>query len=124
LIQSERSDCCICLCCKIKRQLEKVLGLKVKTVPVGILGTAENATLGLIVTGPSVKRYENLQNGWKPNYALLPGTTEIKLTVEDGNQKLTFKLIVIKWPRWTDAVVGLTMQTTYSGNTVENLELE
>jgi HAE1 family hydrophobic/amphiphilic exporter-1 len=28
---------------------------KVKTVPVGILGTAEDATLGLIVTGPDVE---------------------------------------------------------------------
>jgi HAE1 family hydrophobic/amphiphilic exporter-1 len=31
------------------------VGAKVKTVPVGILGTAEDATLGLIVTGPDVE---------------------------------------------------------------------
>jgi HAE1 family hydrophobic/amphiphilic exporter-1 len=31
------------------------VGAKVKTVPVGILGTAEDATLGLIVTGPDVR---------------------------------------------------------------------
>jgi HAE1 family hydrophobic/amphiphilic exporter-1 len=29
--------------------------VKVKTVPVGILGTAEDAKLGLIVTGPNVE---------------------------------------------------------------------
>jgi HAE1 family hydrophobic/amphiphilic exporter-1 len=41
-----------------QNETRKVLvGAKNKTVPVGILGTAENATLGLIA-GPSVERNE------------------------------------------------------------------
>jgi hypothetical protein len=52
----------------------------------------------------------------------IPGTTEIKLTVEDGIQKSTFK--------WTDkmSALGLTLQTVGAnansvGTLTENLEL-
>jgi HAE1 family hydrophobic/amphiphilic exporter-1 len=45
LIKTERTDDANVYAAKIKRKLEKVLvGAKVKTVPVGILGTAEDAT--------------------------------------------------------------------------------
>jgi HAE1 family hydrophobic/amphiphilic exporter-1 len=60
--QSERTDASVCAA-KIKRKLEKVLvGAKVKTVPVGILGTPDNAKIRLIVTGPDTEAAMALPN--------------------------------------------------------------
>jgi HAE1 family hydrophobic/amphiphilic exporter-1 len=56
----------------------------VKTVPVGILGTAEDATLGLIVTGPDVESAMKFAIAEK--LRTIPGATEIELS-EDGNLK-------------------------------------
>jgi HAE1 family hydrophobic/amphiphilic exporter-1 len=54
-------------------------------VPVGILGTAEDAKLGLIVTGPNV---ESAMKFAKLAEAELRKSRyyRIKLTVEDGNR--------------------------------------
>lgn len=118
--QSERSDAASVYAAKIKRQLEKVLiGAKVKTVPVGILGTAENATLGLIVTGPSVESAMKFAKMAEAELRTIPGTTEIKLTVEDGNPEINVQVDRDKMAALglTLQTVGLTMQTAYSGNT-------
>ncbi|MDG1870964.1 MAG: efflux RND transporter permease subunit, partial [Flavobacterium sp.] len=118
--QSERSDAASVYAAKIKRELEKVLiGAKVKTVPVGILGTAENATLGLIVTGPSVESAMKFAKMAEAELRTIPGTTEIKLTVEDGNPEINVQVDRDKMAALglTLQTVGLTMQTAYSGNT-------
>ncbi len=91
--QKERTDAASVYAAKIKRKLEKVLvGAKVKTVPVGILGTAENATLGLIVTGPSVESAMKFAKLAEAELRTIPGTTEIKLTVEDGNPEINVQV--------------------------------
>ncbi|SEA13469.1 hydrophobic/amphiphilic exporter-1, HAE1 family [Flavobacterium gillisiae] len=118
--QSERSDGASVYAAKIKRKLEKVLvGAKVKTVPVGILGTAENATLGLIVTGPSVESAMKFAKLAEAELRTIPGTTEIKLTVEDGNPEINVQVDRDKMSALglTLQTVGKTMQTAYSGNT-------
>jgi HAE1 family hydrophobic/amphiphilic exporter-1 len=118
--QSERSDGASVYAAKIKRKLESVLiGAKVKTVPVGILGTAENATLGLIVTGPSVESAMKFAKLAEAELLTIPGTTEVKLTVEDGNPEINVqvnrdKMVALGLSLQT---VGMTMQTAYSGNT-------
>ena len=118
--QKERTDGASVYAAKIKRKLEKVLvGAKVKTVPVGILGTAENATLGLIVTGPSVESAMKFAKLAEAQLRTIPGTTEIKLTVEDGNPEINVQVDRDKMSALglTLQTVGMTMQTAYSGNT-------
>ncbi|WP_367773075.1 efflux RND transporter permease subunit [Flavobacterium sp. WC2421] len=118
--QKERTDGASVYAAKIKRKLEKVLvGAKVKTVPVGILGTAENATLGLIVTGPSVESAMKFAKLAEAELRTIPGTTEIKLTVEDGNPEINVQVDRDKMSALglTLQTVGMTMQTAYSGNT-------
>jgi hydrophobe/amphiphile efflux-1 (HAE1) family protein len=118
--QKDRTDDASVYAAKIKRKLEKVLvGSKVKTVPVGILGTAENATLGLIVTGPSVESAMKFAKLAEAELRKIPGTTEIKLTVEDGNPEINVQVDRDKMAALglTLQTVGLTMQTAYSGNT-------
>jgi hydrophobe/amphiphile efflux-1 (HAE1) family protein len=118
--QSERSDDASVYAAKIKRKLQKVLiGAKVKTVPVGILGTAEDATLQLIVTGPSVEEAMKFAKLAEAQLRTIAGTTEIKLTVEDGNPEINVQVDRDKMAALglTLQTVGLTMQTAYSGNT-------
>jgi hydrophobe/amphiphile efflux-1 (HAE1) family protein len=118
--QKDRKDDANVYAAKIKRKLEKVLvGAKVKTVPVGILGTAEDATLGLIVTGPSTEAAMAFAKLAEAELRTIPGTTEIKLTVEDGNPEINVKVDRDKMAALglTLQTVGSTMQTAFSGNT-------
>ncbi|WP_432222712.1 efflux RND transporter permease subunit [Flavobacterium sp. TMP13] len=118
--QSERTDDASVYAAKIKRELEKELvGAKVKTVPVGILGTAEDATLGLIVTGPSTAEAMKFAKLAEAELRSIPGTTEIKLTVEDGNPEVNVQVDRDKMAALGLSLqtVGMTMQTAYSGNT-------
>jgi len=118
--QADRTDDASVYAAKIKRKLEKVLvGAKVKTVPVGILGTAENAKLGLVVTGPNVESAMAFAKLAEAELRTIPGTTEIKLTVEDGNPEINVQVDRDKMAALglTLQTVGMTMQTAYSGNT-------
>jgi hydrophobe/amphiphile efflux-1 (HAE1) family protein len=105
---------------KTKRKLEKLLvGAKVKTVPVGILGTAEDATLGLIVTGPDVESAMKFAIAAEKELRTIPGATEIELSVEDGNPEVSVKVDRDKMAALGLSLqtVGMTMQTAFSGNT-------
>ena len=105
---------------KTKRKLEKLLvGAKVKTVPVGILGTAEDATLGLIVTGPDVASAMKFAIAAEKELRTIPGATEIELSVEDGNPEVSVKVDRDKMAALGLSLqtVGMTMQTAFSGNT-------
>ncbi|GGA66005.1 multidrug ABC transporter [Flavobacterium palustre] len=118
--QKDRTDEASVYAAKMKRQLEKVLvGAKVKTVPVGIMGTAEDATLGLIVTGPNVESAMKFAKLAEAELRTIPGTTEIKLTVEDGNPEINVQVDRDKMAALGLSLqtVGMTMQTAYSGNT-------
>ncbi|MFV5697246.1 efflux RND transporter permease subunit [Flavobacterium sp. ZT3R17] len=118
--KKDRSDEASVYSAKIKRKLEKVLvGAKVKTAPVGILGTAEDATLGLIVTGSSLESAMAFAKQAEAELYKIPGATEIKLSVEDGNPEINVKVDRDKMAALGLSLqtVGMTMQTAYSGNT-------
>ena len=105
---------------KTKRKLEKILvGAKVKTVPVGILGTAEDATIGLIVTGADVESAMKFAKAAEKELRTIPGATEIELSVEDGNPEVNVKVDRDKMAALGLSLqtVGMTMQTAFSGNT-------
>lgn len=118
--QKDRSDEASVYAAKIKRKLEKVLvGAKVKTVPVGLLGTAEDATLGLIVTGSSLESAMAFAKKAEAELYKIPGATEIRLSVEDGNPEINIQVDRDKMAALGLSLqtVGMTMQTAYSGNT-------
>lgn len=118
--KKDRTDEASVYSAKIKRKLEKVLvGAKVKTAPVGILGTAEDATLGLIVTGSSLESAMAFAKQAEAELYKIPGATEIKLSVEEGNPEVNVKVDRDKMAALGLSLqtVGLTMQTAYSGNT-------
>jgi HAE1 family hydrophobic/amphiphilic exporter-1 len=108
---------CKCLRCKTKRKLEKIVGAKVKTVP-GILGTAEDATLGLIVTGPDVESAMNLlllpkriahYSRCNRDWIIGRGRKSWSKRKVDRDKMAALGLSL--------QTVGMTIQTAFSGNT-------
>lgn len=104
---------------KLKREMEKVLvGAKIKTVEVGIMG-AEQAPLMLTVIASSQE--DALEYATKAAQLLekIPGSSQVKLTSEDGNPEVVVKLDRDKMNALglDVAMVGMTMQTAYAGNT-------
>ncbi|MGC4235580.1 MAG: efflux RND transporter permease subunit [Niabella sp.] len=118
--KNERADDSYVYAAKIKRELEKVLvGVKVKTVPVSILGSAENAPLALVVTGPQLDSVMAFANVAMKELKTIQGATGVKLSVETGNPEINVQVDRDKMASLGLSLqtVGATMQTAFSGNT-------
>ena len=115
-----RSDDSYVYAAKIKRELEKELvGVKVKTTPVGMLGTADRAPLELVVTASDLDSAMVFAQSALTELRKIRGATETKLTVEDGNPEINVQVDRDKMASLglTLQTVGLTMQTAFNGNT-------
>lgn len=105
---------------KIKRELEQILvGAKVKTVPISIVGFAEQAPLEMVVIGADLDSVMKYAEAALAELRKIPGTSETKLSVETGNPE-----IIVEVDRDKMAALGLelqavggTMQTAFNGNT-------
>lgn len=118
--KQERQDEANIYAVKTKRELEKILvGAKVKTVPVSILGTAEQAPLSLVVTGPNLDSVMHFSNAAMAELRKVPGATEMRLSVEAGNPEISVQVDRDKMAALglSLSTVGSTMQTAFSGNT-------
>ncbi len=105
---------------KISRELAKQLvGAKVKTVPISILGVAENAPIQLIVMGSDLDSALKYAESAQKVLAGIPGATEIKLSVEKGTPEINVQVDRDKMAALglNLQTVGGTMQTAFSGNT-------
>lgn len=117
--KSERKDNTSIYAAKTKRELQKVLvGVKVKTVPVGIFG-AEAAPILLTVTGPELDDVMKFAEEAAAELRDISGATEVKLTSEAGNPEINVQVDRDKMSSLgLDLMtVGMTMQTAFSGNT-------
>jgi len=105
---------------RISRELSKQLvGAKVKTVPISILGMAENAPIQLVVMSSDLDSAMKYAEGAQKVLAAIPGATELKLSVEKGTPEINVKVDRDKMSALglTLQTVGMTMQTAFSGNT-------
>jgi len=117
--KSEREDNSFIYAAKVKRELEKELvGVKVKTVPVGLIG-AEQAPIALVVTGPNLESAMKFAELAKHELEQIKGSSEVKLTTEAGNPEINVQVDRDKMAALglNLQTVGLTMQTAFSGNT-------
>ncbi len=99
--------------------LQKFPGVKVKSTPVSILGTANQAPIQVIVTGPAYDTVMNFADKLMGEVKKVEGTQDVKLSVEAGNPE-----IVVTTDRRKMAELGLdlqnvgaTMQFAFNGNT-------
>ncbi|MCM5527114.1 efflux RND transporter permease subunit [Parasegetibacter sp. NRK P23] len=115
-----RADDSYVYAAKIKRELEPILvGAKVKTTPVGMLGTADQAPLALVVTASDLDSAMVFANAAHEELKKIKGATETKLTVESGNPEINVQVDRDKMASLglNLQTVGTTMQTAFNGNT-------
>ena len=98
--------------------LPKLIGSKIKSVPVGIMG-AEQAPLKLTIIGSTVEDAQEFALKAADLLRDVPGSRDIKLTSESGNPEINVKVDRDKMTSLglSVAAVGSTMQTAFSGNT-------
>ena len=102
----------------LKKDLSKLLvGAKVKTTPVSILGTADRAAIDLVVMADQQDSAMSFAKKALATLSKIEGVTEAKLSVEDGNPEVRVFLDRDKMSALglSVDVVGGTMQTAFSG---------
>lgn len=118
--KNQREDEATIYAAKVGRELKGLLvGAKVKTVPVSILGTAERAPIDLIVVGSDLDSVMKFAEAARKELMTVPGATETKLSVEAGNPEIRVQVDRDKMAALglNLQTVGGTMQTAFSGNT-------
>lgn len=118
--KEQRADESAVFAAKIKRDLEKELvGAKIKTVPIGLVGFAEQAPVEMVVVGSDLDSVMAYAEEALALLQQIPGTTESKLSVEAGTPEITVEVDRDKMAALglSLQMVGGTMQTAFNGNT-------
>lgn len=118
--RKERLDRADVYAAKIKKELApQLVGAKIKTTPVSILGMAERSPVEVIVRGSELDSVLAFANVVKAKLAGIQGTTEVKLSVEGGNPEIRVQVDRDKMSSLglNLQTVGATMQTAFNGNT-------
>lgn len=116
---SERKDGVDIYAAKIKQELSnELLGAKVKTVPINIVGLAADAPVQMIITGTELEDVNDYAENVLELLSNIPGTTEAKLSVEAGNPEITVKVDRKKMASLglNIQTIGATMQMAFNGN--------
>lgn len=114
----ERKDGSDIYAAKTKVELRKLLpGVKLKTMDVSILGTAENAPVELVVMGTDMDSVMAFAKHAMGVLSKIDGTSDVKLSVEEGNPEINVQVDRDKMSALglTLEGVGGTMQTAFSG---------
>jgi HAE1 family hydrophobic/amphiphilic exporter-1 len=103
---------------QMKVELRKILpGVKIKTMDVSILGTAEAAPIELVVMGSELDSAMVFAKEAMKALKTIDGTSDVKLSVEEGNPEINVSVDRDKMSALglTLENVGGTMQTAFSG---------
>ncbi|MGE4347299.1 MAG: efflux RND transporter permease subunit [Flavobacteriaceae bacterium] len=117
--KKQREDNTFIYAAKLKRELQEYLvDAKITIVPVGIMG-ADDAPLQLVVVGSDLDSAMDFARKAEAELLKIAGTSEVELSVEDGNPEITVQVDRDKMSRLglDLGTVGMTMQTAFSGNT-------
>ena len=117
--KKQREDNTFIYAAKLKRELQEYLvDAKITIVPVGIMG-ADDAPLQLVVVGSDLDSAMEFARKAEAELLKIAGTSEVELSVEDGNPEITVQVDRDKMSRLglDLGTVGMTMQTAFSGNT-------
>lgn len=100
-----------------KELMAQLVGAKVTTSPVSIMGTAERASIDLVVTGTVQDSAMAFAKKALAELQKIDGVSDPKLSAEDGNPEIRVSLDRDKMAMLGVSmdVVGGTMQTAFSG---------
>jgi len=118
--KDQRQDPSNIYAAKLKGEIEHLLvNAKVKTVPISILGMAEQAPIEMVVTGSDLDSVMAYAEEARAVLAKIPGAAETKLSVESGNPEISVEVDRDKMTALGLSLqtVGGTMQTAFNGNT-------
>src|SRR5690606_10801278 len=90
--KKQRADNTFIYAAKLKRELQEYLvDAKITIVPVGIMG-ADDAPLQLVVVGSDLDSAMDFARKAEAELLKIAGTSEVELSVEDGNPEITVQV--------------------------------
>ncbi len=105
---------------RMKKELMNLLpGTKVRSTIVSLMGTSDMDPIQMVLTGPNLDTLTRWSELVMAEMKKVPGTYEVKLSVEAGNPEVDIRLDKDKMASLgvSTAVVGMTLQNAFSGNT-------
>ncbi len=118
--KNEREDATNILAAKYKKELSKILvGAKVTTAPISIMGMAESAPLEMAIIGSDINEVYAFADKVLDTLRNIPGVAEAKVSSEAGTPEIAIEIDRDKMAALglSMQVVGGTLQTSFNGNT-------
>ena len=104
----------------MKRDLMNLMpGVKVRSTIVSLMGTSDMDPIQIVLMGPNMDTLNVTAEKIMAKMKKIPGTYEVKLSVEPGNPEVDIRLDKDKMSDLglSTAIVGMTLQNAFSGNT-------
>lgn len=103
----------------VKQELSAIPGLKVSSTPVGITGQADQAPIQILLRGPDLNEIYEVADSVMAIVRTVPGTDDIKLSVEKSKPELQVALNRDKMAQLGLSVndVGSTLRLALAGTT-------
>jgi len=105
---------------KMKKDLMNLIpGVKVRSTIVSLMGTSDMDPIQIVLSGPNLDTLTRWSEVVMAEMKKVPGTYEVKLSVEAGNPEVDIRIDKDKMASLglSTAVVGMTLQNAFSGNT-------
>lgn len=98
---------------------EKIAGVEFTAIPVSIMGTANEAPVQLVISGPNLDTLLAFSDKVMAEMSEVRGTRKIESSLEGGNPELRVEVDRPKMAELglTMDLVGITLQTAFNGNT-------
>ncbi|QDH78868.1 efflux RND transporter permease subunit [Echinicola soli] len=98
---------------------ENIVGAEFTAVPIGITGTANDAPIQIVLSGPDLDTLKSFSQQVLAEVDKVPGTRKAETSMEDGNPEIR---VEVDRAKMADlgldmAMVGGTMQVAFNGNT-------
>jgi HAE1 family hydrophobic/amphiphilic exporter-1 len=102
-----------------KDLMNQIPGIKVRSSIVSLMGTSDMDPIQIVLAGPNMDTLTAWSEKVMGAMKQVPGTYEVKLSVEAGNPEVDVRIDKDKMAELglTTADVGMTLQNAFSGNT-------
>jgi len=102
----------------IKTRIQKIPGVKVRTSPIGIFGTANQSPIALIVSGPDYSDARKAAENLSEIVKTVPGTADVRLSSEEGKPETRIEIDREKLADLglTLGEVGQALRIAYNGD--------
>ena len=104
----------------MKKDLMNLMpGTKVRSTIVSLMGTSDMDPIQVVLSGPNIDTLTTWSDKVMAAMKKVPGTYEVKLSVETGNPEVEIRVDKDKMATLglSTAAVGMTLQNAFSGNT-------